>query len=404
MITVNQAHHALIARLALAVCLIVMLLGLGGVRGAYALPANPTVSDEAIEANWNSLDDDHKKIAQDVVSAAQAQGFSKEAAAAIAGNFWRESGFSLDAQNPSSGACGLYQALGSRRTSLLAKNGVNSCSGLKADKTMEAAIEDGRLEWVGWKTTASIYPSMAQYALTDADKYGVKGATVPSGEDKFDNVDAFKKTDNWYFATWIWMTNWEAPGGAEAGFMKRVSYTATILKKVNGGSVSSSSKSAASSDGAGGGMKDDWELPGMPKKPSITEGQAVSLAEGSQLSQQQKDNLYDILTQRELESQSALDRAVAVGCSVFGILLIVWALMQFAGLTVSLVSPQLHAYRLVMLGNLEYAPTPEEATSDKYVTLKGAIGIAVATLIMAALLLTAALQDAITSLLSYFIA
>lgn len=403
MITVNQAHHALIARLALAVCLIVMLLGLGGVRGAYALPANPTVSDEAIEANWNSLDDDHKKIAQDVVSAAQAQGFSKEAAAAIAGNFWRESGFSLDAQNPSSGACGLYQALGSRRTSLLAKNGVNSCSGLKADKTMEAAIEDGRLEWVGWKTTASIYPSMAQYALTDADKYGVKGATVPSGEDKFDNVDAFKKTDNWYFATWIWMTNWEAPGGAEAGFMKRVSYTATILKKVNGGSVSSSSKSAASSDGAGGGIKDDWELPGMPKKPSITEGQAVSLAEGSQLSQQQKDNLYDILTQRELESQSALDRTVAVACSVFGILLIVWAVMQFAGLAVSLVSPQLHAYRLVMLGNLEYAPTPEEATSDKYVTLKGAIGIAVATLIMAALLLAAALQDAITSLLSYFI-
>ena len=403
MITVNQAHHALIARLALAVCLIVILLGLGGVRGAYALPANPTVSDEAIEANWNSLDDEHKKIAQDVVSAAQAQGFSKEAAAAIAGNFWRESGFSLDAQNPSSGACGLYQALGSRRTSLLAKNGVNSCSGLKADKTMEAAIEDGRLEWVGWKTTASIYPSMAQYALTDADKYGVKGATVPSGEDKFDNVDAFKKTDNWYFATWIWMTNWEAPGGAEAGFMKRVSYTATILKKVNGGSVSSSSKSAASSDGAGGGIKDDWELPGMPKKPSITEGQAVSLAEGSQLSQQQKDNLYDILTQRELESQSALDRTVAVACSVFGILLIVWAVMQFAGLAVSLVSPQLHAYRLVMLGNLEYAPTPEEATSDKYVTLKGAIGIAVATLIMAALLLTAALQDAITSLLSYFV-
>ena len=403
MITVNQAHHALIARLALAVCLIVMLLGLGGVRGAYALPANPTVSDEAIEANWNSLDDEHKKIAQDVVSAAQAQGFSKEAAAAIAGNFWRESGFSLDAQNPSSGACGLYQALGSRRTSLLAKNGVNSCSGLKADKTMEAAIEDGRLEWVGWKTTTSIYPSMAQYALTDADKYGVKGATVPSGEDKFDNVDAFKKTDNWYFATWIWMTNWEAPGGAEAGFMKRVSYTATILKKVNGGSVSSSSKSAASSDGAGGGIKDDWELPGMPKKPSITEGQAVSLAEGSQLSQQQKDNLYDILAQRKLESQSALDRTVAVACSVFGILLIVWAVMQFAGLSVSLVSPQLHAYRLVMLGNLEYAPTPGEATSDKYVTLKGAIGIAVATLIMAALLLTAALQDAITSLLSYFI-
>ena len=403
MITFNQAHHALIARLALVVCLIVMLLGLGGVRGAYALPANPTVSDEAIETNWNSLDDEHKKIAQDVVSAAQAQGFSKEAAAAIAGNFWRESGFSLDAQNPSSGACGLYQALGSRRTSLLAKNGVNSCSGLKADKTMEAAIEDGRLEWVGWKTTASIYPSMAQYALTDADKYGVKGATVPSGEDKFDNVDAFKKTDNWYFATWIWMTNWEAPGGAEAGFMKRVSYTATILKKVNGGSVSSSSKSAASSDGAGGGIKDDWELPGMPKKPSITEGQAVSLAEGSQLSQQQKNNLYDILAQRELESQSALDRGVAVACSVFGVLLIAWALMQFAGLAVSLVSPQLHAYRLVMLGNLEYAPTPEEATSDKYVTLKGAIGIAVATLIMAALLLTAALQDAITSLLSYFI-
>ena len=267
---------------------------------------------------------------------------------------------------------------------------------------MEAAIEDGRLEWVGWKTTASIYPSMAQYALTDADKYGVKGAAVPSGEDKFDNVDAFKKTDNWYFATWIWMTNWEAPGGAEAGFMKRVSYTATILKKVNGGSVSSSSASAGT-DGAGGGIKDDWELPGMPKKPSITEGQAVSLAEGSQLSQQQKDNLYDILAQRELESQSALDRAVAVGCSVFGILLIVWAVMQFAGLAVSLVSPQLHAYRLVMLGNLEYAPTPEEATSDKYVTLKGAIGIAVATLIMAALLLTAALQDAITSLLSYFI-
>lgn len=404
MITVNQAHHALIARLALVLCLVVAALGLGGVRGAYALPANPSVSDEAIEANWNSLDDEHKKIAQDVVSAAQAQGFSKEAAAAIAGNFWRESGFSLDAQNPSSGACGLYQALGSRRTSLLAKNGVNSCSGLKADKTMEAAIEDGRLEWVGWKTTASIYPSMAQYALTDADKYGVKGATVPSGEDKFDNVDAFKKTDNWYFATWIWMTNWEAPGGAEAGFMKRVSYTATILKKVNGGSVSSSSKSAASSDGAGGGMKDDWELPGMPKKPSITEGQAVSLAEGSQLSQQQKDNLYDILAQRELESQSALDRGVAVACSVFGILLIVWAVMQFAGLAVSLVSPQLHAYRLVMFGNLEYAPTPEEATSDKYVTLKGAIGIAVATLIMAALLLTAALQDAITSLLSYFIA
>lgn len=403
MITVNQAHHALIARLALVLCLVVAALGLGGVRGAYALPANPSVSDEAIEANWNSLDDEHKKIAQDVVSAAQAQGFSKEAAAAIAGNFWRESGFSLDAQNPSSGACGLYQALGSRRTSLLAKNGVNSCSGLKADKTMEAAIEDGRLEWVGWKTTASIYPSMAQYALTDADKYGVKGATVPSGEDKFDNVDAFKKTDNWYFATWIWMTNWEAPGGAEAGFMKRVSYTATILKKVNGGSVSSSSKSAASSDGAGGGIKDDWELPGMPKKPSITEGQAVSLAEGSQLSQQQKDNLYDILAQRELESQSALDRTVAVACSVFGILLIVWAVMQFAGLAVSLVSPQLHAYRLVMLGNLEYAPTPEEATSDKYVTLKGAIGIAVATLIMAALLLTAALQDAITSLLSYFI-
>ena len=402
MITVNQAHHALIARLALVLCLVVAALGLGGVRGAYALPANPTVSDEAIEANWNSLDDEHKKIAQDVVSAAQAQGFSKEAAAAIAGNFWRESGFSLDAQNPSSGACGLYQALGSRRTSLLAKNGVNSCSGLKADKTMEAAIEDGRLEWVGWKTTASIYPSMAQYALTDADKYGVKGATVPSGEDKFDNVDAVKKTATGDGAPWIWRPTWDAPGGGDAGCMKRVSYTATILKKVNGGSVSSSSASAGTDKG-GGGIKDDWELPGMPKKPSITEGQAVSLAEGSQLSQQQKDNLYDILAQRELESQSALDRTVAVGCSVFGILLIVWAVMQFAGLAVSLISPQLHAYRLVMLGNLEYAPTPEEATSDKYVTLKGAIGIAVATLIMAALLLTAALQDAITSLLSYFI-
>ena len=58
---------------------------------AYALPANPNVSDEVIEANWATLSAEQQETARQVVAEAKAEGYSAEAAAAVAGNFWRES-------------------------------------------------------------------------------------------------------------------------------------------------------------------------------------------------------------------------------------------------------------------------------------------------------------------------
>ena len=163
----TRARRALLALIAAATVMLPLTPA-----PAYALPANPNVSDEVIEANWATLSAEQQETAKQVVAEAKAEGYSAEAAAAIAGNFWRESHFNVDAMNSVSGACGMYQALGDRQTLLFTYNGVSNCAGLKAKETTQAALADGRSEWLGWPTTSIIYGGMASYALNEADKIG----------------------------------------------------------------------------------------------------------------------------------------------------------------------------------------------------------------------------------------
>ena len=58
--------------------------------------------------------------AGELVAGLMSRGFAREEAAAIVGNLWAESGFNTGAVNPSSGAFGLMQWLGGRKTRLIA--------------------------------------------------------------------------------------------------------------------------------------------------------------------------------------------------------------------------------------------------------------------------------------------
>ena len=362
---------------------------------AYALPANPNVSDEAIEANWATLSAEQQEVAKQVVAEAKAEGYSAEAAAAIAGNFWRESNFNVDAVNASSGACGMYQALGDRQTLLFTYNGVSGCSGLKAKETTQAALADGRSEWLGWPTTRLIYDGMASYALNEADIWGITGGTVPPADDSFGSLEGFKSTDNWYFATWIWMTNWEAPGAAEAGFMQRASYTATVLKKVGNTdpAAKSDTTSAQSGSTTDSGVLDEWSLPGMPKKPEIAKGQSLTFADGSQLTAKQRANASDLKTQLEEERNREAAASARTWVAVVGVVLFVYALVILLSLLIDLAFPLFSALEGVTFGWIKYSPLPaEERPKDTYGVV-GVLAVCFAFAALGALIFTGVIQS-----------
>ena len=373
----TRARRALLALIAAATVMLPLTPA-----PAYALPANPNVSDEVIEANWATLSAEQQEAAKQVVAEAKAEGYSAEAAAAIAGNFWRESHFNVDAVNASSGACGMYQALGDRQTLLFTYNGVSGCSGLKAKETTQAALADGRSEWLGWPTTSLIYGGMASYALNEAGVWGITGGTVPSADDSFGSLEGFKSTDNWYFATWIWMTNWEAPGAAEAGFMERASYAATVLKKVGNTDPAAKSTTSGAQSGSTGGVLDEWSLPGMPKKPEIAKGQSLTFADGSQLTAKQRANASDLKTQLEEEKAREQASYVRAGIAVIGILLFVYSLVVLLALLFDLAASSDFMLKAVTLNRIKYSPLPaEERPKGTF----GVVGVGVICFFLAAL-------------------
>lgn len=361
---------------------------------AYALPANPNVSDEAIEANWATLSAEQQEVAKQVVAEAKAEGYSAEAAAAIAGNFWRESNFNVDAVNASSGACGMYQALGDRQTLLFTYNGVSGCSGLKAKETTQAALADGRSEWLGWPTTRLIYDGMASYALNEADIWGITGGTVPPADDSFGSLEGFKSTDNWYFATWIWMTNWEAPGAAEAGFMQRASYTATVLKKVGNTdpAAKSDTTSAQSGSTTDSGVLDEWSLPGMPKKPEIAKGQSLTFADGSQLTAKQRANASDLKTQLEEERDREAAESARTWVAVVGVALFLYALVILLSLLIDLSFPLFSALKGVTFGQVKYSPLPADERPKGTYGVAGVLATCFAFAALGALIFTGVIQ------------
>lgn len=361
---------------------------------AYALPANPNVSDEAIEANWATLSAEQQEVAKQVVAEAKAEGYSAEAAAAIAGNFWRESNFNVDAVNASTGACGMYQALGDRQTLLFTYNGVSGCSGLKAKETTQAALADGRSEWLGWPTTRLIYDGMASYALNEADIWGITGGTVPPADDSFGSLEGFKSTDNWYFATWIWMTNWEAPGAAEAGFMQRASYTATVLKKVGNTdpAAKSDTTSAQSGSTTDSGVLDEWSLPGMPKKPEIAKGQSLTFADGSQLTAKQRANASDLKTQLEEERNREAAASARTWVAVVGVVLFVYALVILLSLLIDLAFPLFSALEGVTFWWIKYSPLPAEERPKGTYGVVGVLAVCFAFAALGALIFTGVIQ------------
>lgn len=361
---------------------------------AYALPANPNVSDEVIEANWATLSAEQQETAKQVVAEAKAEGYSAEAAAAIAGNFWRESHFNVDAMNSVSGACGMYQALGDRQTLLFTYNGVSNCAGLKAKETTQAALADGRSEWLGWPTTSIIYGGMASYALNEADTWGITGGTVPSADDSFGSLEGFKSTDNWYLATWIWMTNWEAPGAAEAGFMQRASYAATVLKKVGNTDPAAKSDTASAQSGSttSGGVLDEWSLPGMPKKPEIAKGQSLTFADGSQLTAKQRANASDLKTQLEEERDREAAESTRTWVTAVGIVLFLYALIILLSLLIDLAFPLFSALEGVTFGQVKYSPLPADERPKGTYGVAGVLTVCFAFAALGALIFTGVIQ------------
>lgn len=384
----TRARRALLALIAAVIVMLPLTPA-----PAYALPANPNVSDEVIEANWATLSAEQQEAAKQVVAEAKAEGYSAEAAAAIAGNFWRESHFNVDAVNASSGACGMYQALGDRQTLLFTYNGVSGCSGLKAKETTQAALADGRSEWLGWPTTSIIYGGMASYALNEAGVWGITGGTVPSADDSFGSLEGFKSTDNWYFATWIWMTNWEAPGAAEAGFMERASYAATVLKKVGNTDPAAKSTTSGAQSGSTGGVLDEWSLPGMPKKPEIAKGQSLKFADGSQLTAKQRANASDLKTQLEEERDREAAESARTWVAVVGVVLFVYALVILLSLLIDLSFPLFSVLKGVTFGRIKYSPLPADERPKGTYGVAGVLTVCFAFAALGALIFTGVIQS-----------
>lgn len=79
---------------------------------------------------------------RDIMQGLISRGFTKEEAAAIVGNLWAESGFRTDAVNPSSGAFGLMQWLGGRKSRL---------QQFSAEKGKPATDFNVQLDYIKWE-------------------------------------------------------------------------------------------------------------------------------------------------------------------------------------------------------------------------------------------------------------
>lgn len=262
-------------------------------RPAYALPPNPSISDEILDTTWDSLDENGKKNAKEVMAALKGEGFSTEAAAGVAGNIWMESNFRNDAVNPDDGSCGFFQFLGGRLDAF--KAAFHPCTSASAADTLHyvftAEIEKWNIEQLSAKP--SRLGDYGPPARADFSSEGIS-VTIPTEADYFPDLDAFKKTNSWFMTTWIWATNWERPDYTAAHLARRAKYAATVLKHV--GDVDPSRPSADIDEAVGRSDKlvAEWDLVGMGIRPSMEPGREVSLPDTSGLTAAEKDQIADM--------------------------------------------------------------------------------------------------------------
>ena len=148
------------------------------------------------------------------------------------------------------------------------------------------------------------------------------------------------------------MTNWEAPGAAEAGFMERASYAATVLKKVGNTDPAAKSTTSGAQSGSTGGVLDEWSLPGMPKKPEIAKGQSLTFADGSQLTAKQRANASDLKTQLEEERDREAAESARTWVAVVGVVLFVYALVIVLAFLFDLAFPLFSLLKFATAGSL----------------------------------------------------
>lgn len=321
---------------------------------AHALPANPKVDQAKIDATWDSLNDEQKKVANEVMKNLMSNGYSREAAAAIGGNFWQESTWNPTLQ-VGGGACGLYQAL-DRKEHLFKHAGVSNCSQLTVEGTMKAYHADTwNFKLLGDPSGPANYPSHSAHALDGAAEAGVTGATIPSSTDSFGSAETFKTTKDWYFATWIFAVNWERCGGAEALFMKRTLYTATLLSKADGGSSSSSPANTPQS-GTSGGFVSEQDLQGMPSKPIVPKGDDIPDSKYENLSTGQKVNIGDIKDNLSEGFWGQVSNATRILLVTGGILLYAYAVILFLALIADVTTPSLGLFTLATFKRIPYTP------------------------------------------------
>ena len=190
------------------------------------------------------------------------------------------------------------------------------------------------------------------------------------------------------------MTNWEAPGAAEAGFMQRASYAATVLKKVGNTDPAAKSDTASAQSGSttSGGVLDEWSLPGMPKKPEIAKGQSLTFADGSQLTAKQRANASDLKTQLEEERDREAAESTRTWVTAVGIVLFLYALIILLSLLVDLAFPLFSALEGVTFGRVKYSPLPADERPKGTYGVAGVLTVCFAFAALGALIFTGVIQ------------
>lgn len=297
---------------------------------------NPTVSDDQIEADWKSIEaSGGQDRVKEMWQAGKALGLSDAALAGVMGNAWTESASWRPGLDGGSG-CSYFQWIGGRRTNaekLLGK----SCKDMTPSDAIKRVMMDDEIGVVTNQLYADMttkYHGAAKQALAEK---GINVDVPSTAETKFESVDAFKSTNNYFLATWTFMTVWERPGSGSS-FGARYVHAATVFKKMNGVGASSSSDSQKKKDNKGDEY-DEWALPGMPDKPEYPEGGTVKIGTYNDLSVDDRANVSALSDQ--LKTETALDRDKKIGgvVALGGYLVIMWGVALFIGLAFDLVSP-----------------------------------------------------------------
>jgi len=146
----QEIYKALIPQLSL----IKMIMDISQ-QSAKKAAEKPTAGDE----EGTPLGGGETTTAKALLDGLVKRGFSKEEAAAIVGNLYAESGFRTDATNPTSGAYGLMQWLGGRKSRLIS---------FAKDKGKSASDLETQLDYIRWELAGGNQYETAQFAAAMA--------------------------------------------------------------------------------------------------------------------------------------------------------------------------------------------------------------------------------------------